>query len=235
MQGGVVLAMQSIHRSIGARALAIATAVLLSTSGCNKSDTELPTANIAGSATNSESGSSPFPQKPAVNIHPTVKVKTTVGEFTIKLNADLAPLSVDSFLAYANSGFYNGTIVHQVIPGFIALAGGYDTKYQLKPTESPVRNEAHKGMQNKRGTVALARQPDAVDSANSQFFINLADNASLDYTGDDPEQYGYCAFGEVVDGMDVIDKIAKCQVGNMGQMQNVPTQQIVIQSIDVLR
>jgi peptidyl-prolyl cis-trans isomerase B (cyclophilin B) len=233
MQGGVVLAMQSIHRSIGARALAVAIVLLFATSGCNKGNTEIPTASIPGST--SESGGVSFPQKQPVNMHPTVKVKTTAGAFTIKLNADLAPLSVDNFLAYANDGFYNGTIFHQVVPGFIALAGGYDTKYQLKPTNSPVRNEAHKGMENKRGTIALARQPDAVDSANSQFFINLADNASLDYTGDDPEQYGYSVFGEVTEGMDVIDKIATCQVGNMGQLQGVPTQQIVIQSIEVSR
>jgi peptidyl-prolyl cis-trans isomerase B (cyclophilin B) len=233
MQGGVVLAMQSIHQSIGARMLAVAIAMLLSASGCNKSDTELPTASISGST--GDSGGGAFPQKPQVNMHPTVKVKTTAGDFTIKLNAEVAPLSVENFLSYANSGFYNGTIFHQVIPGFIALTGGYDTKYQLKATNSPVRNEAHKGLLNKRGSIALARQPDAVDSATSQFFINLADNTPLDYTGDDPEQYGYSVFGEVTDGMEVIDKIAKCQVANMGQLQNVPTQQIVIQSMEVSR
>src|SRR5262249_5388409 len=146
-----------------------------------------------------------------------------------------SPLSVDNFLSYANSGFYNGTVFHQVIPGFIALAGGYDTGYQLKPTNSPIRNEAHRPMPNNRGPIALARQPDAADSAKSQFLINLADNATLTYTGDDPDQYGYCTFGEVVEGMDVIDKIAQCPVTNMGQLQNVPTQQIVIKSVELLR
>jgi cyclophilin family peptidyl-prolyl cis-trans isomerase len=151
------------------------------------------------------------------------------------LNADKAPLSVDNFLAYVNSGFYNGTIFHQVSDGFIMLGGGYDTKYQAKPANMPVRNEAHKGMQNLRGTVALARQPDAVDSATSQFFINLVDNPSLDYTGDDAEQYGYSVFGEVTEGMDVINKIAKCQVTNVGQMQHVPAQAVVIESIQVFK
>jgi cyclophilin family peptidyl-prolyl cis-trans isomerase len=203
--------------------------------GCSSKDGSTPTAEIGGSRYNSSTSSSFMPEKPPIDLHPSYRFKTAAGQFTVKLNAEKAPLTVDNFVSYVNAGHYNGTIFQQVFEGFIILAGGYDTRFEMRPTQLSVRNEAHNGLKNKRGTIAMARQPDAIDSATSQFFINVADNASLDYTGDDPEQYGYCVFGEVTEGMDVVDQIAKSQVHNTAQFQNVPVQPIMVESVQLVK
>jgi cyclophilin family peptidyl-prolyl cis-trans isomerase len=212
----------------------LALGVTLAAAGCNSKDVDTPTASIAGRSYDQAAGSS-APVRPAINLHPTVQFRTSIGSFIVKLDAERAPLTVDNFISYVNAGQYNGTIFHQVYDGFIVLGGGYDAEFNQRPTQSAVRNEAHNGLTNRRGTIAMARQADAIDSAASQFFINLADNATLNHTGDSAEQYGYCVFGEVLDGMDVIERIGKGQVRSTAQFENVPVQPIVIEMAQVVK
>jgi cyclophilin family peptidyl-prolyl cis-trans isomerase len=208
--------------------------VTLAATGCNSKDGDTPTASIAGRSYDQAAGSS-APVKPVINLHPTVQFRTSAGSFTVKLDSERAPLTVDNFISYVNAGHYNGTIFHQVYDSFIVLGGGYDAEFNQRPTQSAVRNEAHNGLTNKRGTIAMARQADAIDSASSQFFINLSDNATLNYTGDNPEQYGYCVFGDVIDGMDVIERIGKAPVRSTAQFENVPVQPIVIETAQIVK
>jgi peptidyl-prolyl cis-trans isomerase A (cyclophilin A) len=149
---------------------------------------------------------------------------TSLGNLTILLFEHEAPITVRNFLAYVDSGFYNGTIFHRVIPGFVVQGGGFDRKMIRRPTYPPIKNEADNGMKNERGTLSMARTSDP-NSATSQFFINLVDNASLDYGSRGP---GYAVFAKIVQGMDVVDKIAKVETETRGQYQNVPKQPVYL-------
>jgi cyclophilin family peptidyl-prolyl cis-trans isomerase len=142
-------------------------------------------------------------QKPP---NPFVVIETNVGNMTIELFQDKAPVTVANFLAYANAGFYNGTIFHRVIKDFMIQGGGFTPQMRLKPTRPPIRNEASMLLKNERGTVAAARSG-GVNSSNSQFFINTAQNSSLDHKSIFPDEFGYAVFGRVVEGMDVVDRI----------------------------
>ena len=146
---------------------------------------------------------SPSPVPRAVPARPVVMLETSLGRIKIALDRNKAPLSVDNFLQYVRAGHYDGTLFHRVIPGFMAQGGGFDADMKQKPTRPPIHNEANNGLHNRRGTVAMARTNDP-DSATSQFFINVKDNPALDYG---PRNPGYAVFGEVVEGMDVADKI----------------------------
>ena len=159
-------------------------------------------------------------------------VETSLGTIELELDAAKAPLTVTNFIGYAKSGHYDGTIFHRVIDGFMIQGGGFTADMVQKPTREPVRNEAANGLKNARGTIAMARTM-VVDSATSQFFINLKDNAFLDHAGDDPRRFGYAVFGHVTKGMDVVDKIAKVATGNSGFHQNVPVEPVVIRKISV--
>ncbi|MWV14078.1 peptidylprolyl isomerase A [Pseudomonas sp. L-22-4S-12] len=161
---------------------------------------------------------------PVANPH--VLLTTSLGEIEIELAADKAPISTQNFLAYVESGFYDGTQFHRVIPGFMVQGGGFDADMSEKDTQAPIKNEADNGLRNERGTLAMARTQ-VVDSATSQFFINHKDNAFLDHGGRD---FGYAVFGKVVRGMDVVDKIAQVPTGNRGMHQNVPRQPVLIVS-----
>ncbi|MCD6116510.1 peptidyl-prolyl cis-trans isomerase [bacterium] len=163
----------------------------------------------------------------------TVIFQTTVGDIEIKLFPGDAPVSVNNFLSYVRSGFYNGTVFHRVIDGFMIQGGGFDANLNRKPVNSPIQNEADNGLKNYRGTVAYARTGE-VNSATSQFFINLVDNHPLDYKNSSASGYGYCVFGEVVKGMGVVDKIAKAKTGIRNGMQDVPLAPIVILSSRVI-
>ena len=143
-------------------------------------------------------------------------METNQGAITIRLNAVLAPVTVRNFLNYAGDGFYDNTLVHYVDPGKMILAGGYSADRQAKPPRLPIRNEAHNGLKNTRGTIAMTRDPGQIDSATSQFFINLADAPQRDHQGDTPEAYGYCVFGEVIEGLDVAEKISQSSTSNLG-------------------
>lgn len=161
---------------------------------------------------------------------PTVIIETSEGEIKVELWSDRSPRTVENFLQYVEDGFYDGTIFHRVIPNFMIQGGGLDKAMNKKRTRSPITNEAAAEKKNERGTLAMARTKD-IDSATSQFFINLADNEFLDHTGDSPDEYGYAVFGEVVDGMDVVDEIARVETTQRGGRQNVPVNPIVIKSI----
>ena len=157
-------------------------------------------------------------------------IETSMGSITVELDDAKAPVTVKNFLDYAKSGHYDGTIFHRVIDGFMIQGGGFTPAMDQKPTRAPIKNEASNGLSNKRGTIAMARTM-VVDSATSQFFINLVDNGFLDYKGPDPRTYGYAVFGKVTDGMDVVDKIAKVKTGFAGPHQNVPEEPILIKKV----
>ena len=162
---------------------------------------------------------------------PTVELKTSLGKIVIELDARKAPISVANFLKYAKEGFYNGTIFHRVMPNFMIQGGGFDAKMNQKPTQAPIENEAKNGLKNLRGSIAMARMS-SPHSASSQFFINHADNARLDYPSFD--DWGYAVFGKVKAGMEVVDKIAEVATGNSGMHQNVPQTPIVIESVTII-
>ena len=160
--------------------------------------------------------------------NPHVVIETSMGDVELELYEDKAPISVKNFLDYAKAGHYEGTLFHRVIPGFMIQGGGFDTKLTQKKTNAPIKNEANNGLKNERGTLAMARTS-VVDSATSQFFINVVDNAFLNHQG--PHNYGYAVFGRVVKGMDVVDKIAATPTGTCGPLPNCPTTQVVIKKV----
>jgi len=159
-----------------------------------------------------------------------VLLHTSAGNIELELDRQKAPIAVNNFVAYVNSGFYNNTIFHRVIPGFMVQGGGFNQDLTQKPALAPIKNEADNGLRNLRGTVAMARTAEK-DSATSQFFINVADNAFLDHGQRD---FGYAVFGKVIKGMDVADKIAQVPTKNVGPYQNVPTKPIKILSATLL-
>ncbi|MDD5269120.1 MAG: peptidylprolyl isomerase [Methylococcales bacterium] len=163
-----------------------------------------------------------------------VKLTTNLGEIIIQLNAEKAPLSSANFLTYVNEGFYNGTIFHRVIPDFMAQGGGFDTSFNQKAVHAPIKNEADNGLNNARGTLAMARTNDP-NSATAQFFINLKDNTFLNHTGKNASGWGYAVFGEVIEGMDVVDAMAKQPTGNRGGHQDVPKTDIIIEKAEVVK
>ncbi|MDR2216313.1 MAG: peptidyl-prolyl cis-trans isomerase [Nevskiaceae bacterium] len=155
-----------------------------------------------------------------------IRFETSLGGFTVELDTQNAPITTENFLAYVDDGFFDGLIFHRVIPGFMIQGGGLDGSMAQKQGRAPIRNEATNGLQNKRGTLAMARTND-IHSASSQFFINLADNDFLDHA---PGNYGYAVFGQVVDGMDTIDRIAQQRTGRRRGHDDVPVEDVVIQS-----
>lgn len=162
---------------------------------------------------------------------PTVEMQTSMGAIVIELDAEKAPLTVKNFLQYANDGFYNGTIFHRVIEGFMIQGGGFTKDMGEKPTGAQIPNEAKNGLKNQRGTIAMARRAEP-HSATAQFFINHKDNDALDYPSRDG--WGYAVFGKVTQGLDVVNKIAKVRTGNRGMFQDVPVEPVVIQSVKVI-
>ncbi len=162
---------------------------------------------------------------------PTVELETSQGKITVELNNEKAPKSVANFMQYAKDGFYNGTVFHRVIPGFMIQGGGFDEKMSQKPTRGEIENEAKNGLKNTRGTLAMARKPDP-HSATAQFFINHNDNGALDYPSRDG--WGYAVFGKVTKGMDVVDKIAQVPAGNNGMHQNVPLTPVIIKNVKII-
>jgi len=157
-------------------------------------------------------------------------IKTSEGEIEIELWPDKAPATVSNFLRYSEEKFYDGLIFHRVIPRFMIQGGGFTADMSKKPPKAPIKNEASASAPNRRGTIAMARTM-MVDSATSQFFINLVDNSSLDHKNETPQGFGYCVFGEVVSGMDVVDKIAGVKTGRHGPFRDVPVDPITIVSV----
>lgn len=163
-----------------------------------------------------------------------VKLQTTKGDITIELNAEKAPETVKNFLEYVNSGFYNGTIFHRVINNFMIQGGGFDPDMKQKQTRAPIKNEAANGLGNDNYTIAMARTGDP-QSATAQFFINVKDNGFLNYTAPTQQGYGYCVFGKVVEGKDVVDAIRKVQTGSRSGFQDVPLENVVITKAEVVK
>ena len=161
-----------------------------------------------------------------------VTMETTLGTITLELDDEKAPATVANFVQYAKDGHYDGTIFHRVIDGFMIQGGGFTKDMNQKETRAPIRNEAMNGLKNLRGTIAMARTM-VVDSATSQFFINLVDNGFLDFRSPTPQGFGYAVFGKVTDGMEVVDKIAKVKTGFAGPHQNVPEEPVVIKKVTV--
>lgn len=160
-----------------------------------------------------------------------VKIETTAGDFVVQLDEARAPLTVANFLQYVTDGFYTGTIFHRVVNGFVIQGGGFTAELAQKPTRLPVVNESGNGLSNRRGSVAMARTGEP-HSADSQFYINLADNLPLDAK---PTRWGYAVFGDVVQGMDVVDEIGHRVTGSKGGMQDVPVEAVVIRKVSVLK
>lgn len=163
---------------------------------------------------------------------PVVVIKTSLGEIKVQLNKEKAPISTENFLSYVKKKHYDGTTFHRVIKTFMIQGGGHLPDMTEKPTGKPIKNEATNGLSNKRGTIAMARTND-VDSATAQFFINVVDNQRLDHV--DPSRYGYAVFGEVIEGMDVVDKIRDVATGSKGEYQDVPTEPVLIKSVRVAK
>jgi len=177
---------------------------------------------------------SPSPQPTqAAPGNPVVVISTTLGDITLELFKDRAPVSVSNFLQYVTDGHYSGTTFHRVIPGFMIQGGGFTPSLEEKPTRPPIANEATNGLNNISGTIAMARTR-ALRSATSQFYINVADNRSkLDHRGFSIDDFGYAVFGRVLSGMEVADAIAKVPRGNRGGMEDVPNEPVVIKSVTV--
>ncbi|RKZ80653.1 MAG: peptidylprolyl isomerase [Candidatus Parabeggiatoa sp. nov. 1] len=163
-----------------------------------------------------------------------VKMQTNHGLIQIQLHSDKAPKTVENFLNYVNSGFYNGTIFHRVIGNFMIQGGGMESGLREKQTSPPIENEATNGLSNTVGTLAMARTSDP-HSASSQFFINVADNTGLNHSAKTSQGWGYCVFGEVTDGMEVVNQIKMVATGNQGRHQDVPKEDVILESAEVVQ
>jgi peptidyl-prolyl cis-trans isomerase B (cyclophilin B) len=161
------------------------------------------------------------------------QIKTNYGTLTIELYADKAPKTVANFVAYARAGFYDGTVFHRVIDGFVIQGGGFGPGMTQKVTNKPIENEANNGLRNARGTLAMARTSDP-HSASSQFFINLADNDFLNFTAPTPQGWGYCVFGKVVDGMHIVDQMKGVPTGNKLGHKDVPLSDVILERLTIL-
>jgi len=209
---------------------------LLFVAGCGGSDSDGAASND-GPATVEGTEATHQP-----NPYPRVVISTTLGDITVKLDHEKAPLTVDNFLKYVESGFYTDTIFHEVRRGDVIIGGGFTKDLEEKPAQYPqVRNEAHNGLKNVRGTIAMVRRPDVIDSSTSQFFFNLADNSDYldpvplkegEQFAQFPEKYGYCVFGEVISGLEVLDEIGKQDVAdNGGLFRDLPKRLVVIKQV----
>ncbi len=162
-----------------------------------------------------------------------VKLHTNFGVITLELDAEKAPVTVENFLAYVESGHYDNTVFHRVIDGFMIQGGGFEPGMKQKDTREQIKNEADNGLKNLKGTVAMARTQ-APHSATAQFFINVADNDFLNHRSPDLQGWGYCVFGKVSEGMDVVDKIRKVKTGSSGFHQDVPKEDVIIERAEVV-
>lgn len=162
-----------------------------------------------------------------------IKLHTNYGDITLELDSEKAPLTVQNFVDYVNSGNYDDTIFHRVIDGFMIQGGGFEPGMVQKQTRAPIQNEAANGLKNDKYTVAMARTSD-VHSATTQFFINVANNNFLNYSAPTSQGFGYCVFGKVIEGMDVVDKIAKVKTGTRAGHQNVPLENVLLEKAEVI-
>ncbi|OGI43979.1 MAG: hypothetical protein A2V92_04130 [Candidatus Muproteobacteria bacterium RBG_16_65_31] len=176
----------------------------------------------------------PAAEKAAKPANPRVRITTSLGAIELELDAGRAPETVKNFLNYARAGYYNGTIFHRVIPGFMIQGGGFTPGLKQKPARAPIKNEADNGLQNRAGAIAMARTPDP-HSATAQFFINTVDNPLLDHRDKSFMGWGYCVFGKVVRGMEVVKKIEAVPTTTIGPLENVPAKDVVIRKVELIK
>ena len=214
----------------------------LSFVGCSKDATPDATAASAPAGNTAASGAPstaalprPRPAATAELPDPVVTMHTSLGDIVIKLNQKAAPRTVSNFVDYALTRYYDGTIFHQIDTGYVLLGGTYTEKLLTKPVRYPIANEANNGLKNVRGTIAMARNAADPNSATSQFYFNLADNPALDRKGDRPEDAGYCVFGEVVQGLDVLEKISQVRTASVKGFDKLPVQTVVLNSVGIIR
>jgi len=201
--------------------------------------TSSPTASsvILREDTGTLNPTSPLPSTSESKKHPTVQIKTSLGEITVRLDATAAPQTVENFLKnYVSRKHYDKTIFHYVEEDYMILGGGFTQELQAKETRTEIINEADNGKKNLRGTIGMARDPEYVNSATCQFYINLVDNPSLDHKSrENDEDFGYCVFGEVIQGMDIVEKIAQADVQEKEDFPNLPLKTVLIQSVRLTR
>ncbi|NKF51785.1 peptidyl-prolyl cis-trans isomerase [Shewanella sp. WXL01] len=161
-----------------------------------------------------------------------ITLHTNHGDITLELNAEKAPITVENFMKYVNDGFFDGTIFHRVIDGFMIQGGGFTSDMTQKTTNATIKNEANNGLSNEIGTIAMARTSDP-HSATAQFFINVSNNTFLDFKNESTQGWGYCVFGKVSAGMDIVEKIKGVSTGNYGMHQDVPLEAVIIESVTV--
>jgi len=201
-------------------------------SKCSKLFLVLALACVSGSASRPLQAAETKTTPPEKKANPMITIKTSLGTIQAELYADKAPETVKNFLQYVKDKHYDGTIFHRVIESFMIQGGGFTKDFEQKPTRAPITNEAANGLKNARGTLAMARTRD-INSATSQFFINVVDNDSLDHRSESPDGFGYCVFGKVTQGLDVVDKIKAVPTGNRGPFRDVPLEPVVILTITV--
>ena len=168
----------------------------------------------------------------AENKNPVIAMSTNMGDIRVELDAANAPITTQNFLEYVNEGYYDGLIFHRVIQGFMIQGGGFDPQMKQKKTKAPIKNEATNGLKNKLGSIAMART-NVVDSATAQFFINVKDNDFLNHRNTSPDAFGYAVFGQVIEGLDVVQKIERVKTGSRGGHQDVPIEAVTINSITI--
>ena len=213
----------------------LALMTLASAVGCGAKDAGSTPAAIDSSDTNpAGSAAEESAQQPGADLHPVVVIETSLGEISVRLDAEKAPLTVVNFLAYVDNRHYEQTIFHQVLKDDpqVVIGGAFTPQLTEKPTHTTVRNEAHNGLSNRRGTIAMARRPDAIDSATCHFFFNVSDNHEvLDHKDRTRDGYGYCVFGEVTAGLNVVEKIAAVEVNDQSQFERIPVKTVLIRSV----
>ena len=233
---------KAVHHSRNFIVACLAMVSLLALAGCGHGGSQPPAA-VSGPAGQANGPSLSAAAAPVAKdsqdlLHPVVCFETTAGKFTVRLDGEKTHNTVENFLKYVASKHYEGTIFHQIQKDCprVVIGGSYTPNLQEKPNSNlPVYNEADKGLKNRRGTIAMARRPDVIDSATCMFFINLADNEALDHKDRTTEHYGFCAFGEVTEGLDVLDAMVQSAVHDTPKLPNTPVETIEIKSVRRLR
>jgi len=203
---------------------------LATTWGCGSSEDAAATASISGDDAGLASGK----KSKFDNSHPQIVIHTSAGDITADLDGSKAPLTVANFLSYVERDHYAHSVFHHVEPGFIILGGGYDARLEPLVEDAPIRNEAHNGLKNVRGTIAMGREAD-IDSSTCRFFINLGDNGDLDHKGRNGDNYGYCVFGKIVAGLEIADKIAETPTKAVREFSKLPSPPVEILSVERIR